>query len=60
MQIHFYITPNDLERYQKEGACYIKKNKASDLFHISFNAESHTIEKTLDKSSDEYILRKIS
>ena len=61
MDIHFYITPSDLERYNKEGSCYITNNKLSkpNLLHISFSLSNHTIEKTLG-NADEFILRKVN
>jgi len=58
MQIHFYITSSDLERYQKEGSCYVQCRKQYDLLHISIGLNNHTIEKL--ENSEEYILRKIN
>jgi len=61
MQIHFYVTPGDLERYKKEGACYVTSDKqcaTKPFLHISINLSDHTIEKL--ENSEEYILRKIN
>ena len=61
MDIHFYITPSDLERYNKEGACYVTNSKLSkpNLLHISFSLSNHTIEKTTG-GTGEFILRKVN
>jgi len=61
MDIHFYITPGDLERYNKEGACYVTTDHECNVrpfLHISINLIDHTIER-LEKS-EQYILRKIT
>jgi hypothetical protein len=61
MDIHFYVTMSDLERYRKEGVCYVMTDKEctdDDTFHISFSIDNHAIEEE-PNDPGYYILRKI-